>query len=184
MSNSINLTNGNGDYAIISLDEYPENPREFWDRDTVIVYDSDRYVLGDERVDAETYSLPDNVYAFPVYAYIHSGIALSISRSITALDPQGWDSGLSGYIYIPQDRVKNIDQAYEICAADIEEFASYLSGDVYTIAIYTAAGELVENTCGFYGYANAEREAQYMLGNLQRAAQEKPRQLSLFAEEV
>lgn len=151
--------------ARLMLDEWPENPREMWDHETTIVYSCDsRYVLGDEAVDPDDFVMPDNVWAFPVYAHIHSGVRLSMS------DPQdGWDSGQSGYIYISKDRVPDEARAYEICRADIAEFSAFLGEDVWGYALYRvpegedpdmvsygACEEL--NVCfGFYGYDAVQR---------------------------
>lgn len=60
-----------------------------------------RYILGNDPIDSDEFERigaevqAGQVIGLPVYAYIHSGIALSTS---SFGDP--WDSGQSGYIYI------------------------------------------------------------------------------------
>lgn len=150
-------------FAEVYLDDCPENPREMYDHDTTIVYSSSRYILGDENIPPDDFVMPDNVYAFPVYAYIHSGIALSLSRSVTDLDPQGWDNGQSGWMYIGKDKVESEEAAYCLCTAELEEFEAYLNGDVWGYSIYEGSEDADPGDCrelescgGYYGWRNVE----------------------------
>lgn len=47
----------------------------------------------------------------------------------------------------------------------IEEYDSYLRGDVYEYIIEDPNGEIVESCCGFYGYDYAEKEMKQALDN-------------------
>jgi len=136
----------------IEPDEDAENPRE-WDNLGTILYTSTGYTLGDKQLSAdeirEISHDPDNI-VLPVYAYIHSGIRLSISPFFCP-----WDSGQCGIIYCTKARaIKewgqnfNAEHVKEVLNGEIETFNSYLSGDV---AGYVISGPLCEDSCwGFY----------------------------------
>lgn len=176
-------------FAEILLDEYPENPRDMYDHDTTIVYSSSRYCLGDENIAPEDFVMPDNVYAFPVYAYVHSGVELSLSRDVTALDPQGWDSGQSGWMYISKDKAASEAEAFELCAGELNEFEAYLNGDVYGYRLYAVPDDADPDTVevdecreldscwGYYGYHWAEKEVERLLDEYEA---NEPYQLSLL----
>lgn len=167
-------------FAEILLDEYPENPRDMYDHDTTIVYSSSRYCLGDENIAPEDFVMPANVYAFPVYAYVHSGVALSLSRAVTALDPQGWDSGQSGWIYMPRDKAQSEEDAFVWCSNQIAEFEAYLNGAVYGYTIYRVpedadpdvveidACEELDSCWGYYGYDWLESEVRGLLADYEK----------------
>ena len=90
--------------------------------------------------------LYDGFWFFPVYAYIHSGVALSLSRNGYPFTC-GWNTSFKGFILV--ERVKGWswkeNQAYEIAESHIETWNIYLSGQIY--GYYSEAG-----SCGgFYG---------------------------------
>lgn len=190
MTERIIISVGGRFVAIIVQDEMAENPREMFDHDTTIVYHSSRYVLGDVDIVPEDFELPDNVWAFPVYAYIHSGTALSLSREVCAFDPQGWDSGQSGIMYISRGCVASEEEAYHLCKAELAEFEAYINGETYGYRVYRMPDgtdplfydlglcEEVEAVWGFYGYESAEAAANEAIEQLEATT---PKWLSLFA---
>ena len=84
----------------IEYDTMPKNPRAgIFENLFTLYFASNRYVSGDERI-REGYEQHDfeqsGAYlAFPVYAYIHSGVALSINPFSCP-----WDSGQIGFAVI------------------------------------------------------------------------------------
>jgi hypothetical protein len=94
---------------------------------------------------------------YPVYAYIHSGIALSLSRS-GYLFTCPWDSGLGGIMAIhPEGKRGNLD-AYKAAKSKIESYNQYFSGDVWGYIIETEDGETLDSLWGMYGHDYAEKE--------------------------
>lgn len=181
MSTRINSTFGRF-FALIDYEDYPFNPREEYDHDTVIVYHSQRYALGDVDIAPDDFELPDNVWVFPVYADIHDSIALSISNDFQGIDPGRWDSGQSGIIYVSKDICPDKAQAFRFCEAEIAEFSAYLEGDVWDYTIHRADdpdGEPLDFSWGFYGYDNCKKAAEEMLAECEK----EPRWLSLLGME-
>ena len=157
----------------IKYDDSAENPRIEWENFTEIHCCSTRYYLGEknhsswEECDAairEAKKRGDLV--FKVFAYIHSGIALSI-ESFHGRLPQGhaqFDSGQSGYIVVKRkDMLENWgtgkknrwtkalrEKAYEIAKQDIKVLTSWVNGEVYGYDIDDGEGD----SC--YGYYEVE----------------------------
>ena len=141
----------------IKADTCPMNPREDSCHSSVIIYSSHRYLLGDKRVEQGTeVSTRDNI-VLPVYAYIHSGVALNTTGFSCP-----WDSGQSGFIYENKAEirkefgVKRISpklrkQVENRMKAEIEVFSKYLNGEVYGFVIEDEQGEEVDSCWGFFG---------------------------------
>ena len=81
----------------------------------------------------------------PLYAYIHSGVRLSLS-------PFGcrWDSGQVGWVVkkpsISQDRLKSY----------VERWDTYASGEVYEVLIMDSRGDTIESCGNLYGDEDVE----------------------------
>lgn len=154
----------NGKRVEIDYDPDPESPRE-WDNLGTILYTSARYTLGDKRTTSEeirdTFERKD-VIAFPVYAYIHSGTALSLSPFSCP-----WDSGQCGIIFCTREAAlkklgrkrltrKGLATIRKIFQGEIETYADYLDGNVYGYRI-----EPNGDSCwGFYGLEYCEESAR------------------------
>ena len=92
----------------------------------------------------------NNYYIFPVDAYIHSGVNLSLANTKNYPDRK-WDVSTTGYILVKKDMVKsteNLDankildfpnhletRAKEYAEGLIETWNQYLSGDVYMFKV-------------------------------------------------
>lgn len=89
----------------------------------------------------------EDCYVFPVYAYIHSGVALYLSkRTAMNYDPTGFDVSMKGFVVIKKsDNLSNQHDAYERAHALIKSYNIYLSGEVYG---YTSN---ISSCWGFYG---------------------------------
>jgi hypothetical protein len=85
---------------------------------------------------------------FPLQAYIHSGVALSLGAFSCP-----WDSGQVGYVLIKLSEVGE-GMARQCAEGLVETWNQYLSGDVWGYSITDSDGEEVEHgSCwGFYGY--------------------------------
>ena len=141
----------------IKLDQCPQNPRENYDHSSVILYSSHRYLLGDKRVEQGTeVSHRDNI-VLPVYAFIHSGVALNTTGFSCP-----WDSGQCGYIYEDKKAIREEFGVKRISPklrktiedrmrAEVEEFSKYLNGEVYGFVIENEEGEEEDSCWGFFG---------------------------------
>ena len=150
-------------YATIEQDEDAQAPD--WYESVKIAYrKSSRYVLGnhgvsiDEMQEIEEKVKSGELVGLPVYAYVHSGVALSTSPFG---DP--WDSGQSGFVFAdPKRMAKEFGEDFdfkEILESAVKDLNTYLQGDVYAITIYVD-GESVECIGGFYGLDYAKQEAK------------------------
>ncbi len=154
----------------ICYDECGESPRE-WDNITEIHYHSSRYTLGDtnwyNKIDEYDAMLRkakrQGDLVIPMFAYIHSGIALSLQSFYGRL-PQGhaeFDSGRAGTVIVRRKDILDnwgtgkkkritkamLESAYNSAKGDIETLNQYFSGEVYGYSIDD--GE--ESCWGFYG---------------------------------
>ena len=141
----------------VKLDFNPTNPREDCEHSSVIIYSSTRYLLGDKRVEQGTeVSTVDNI-VLPVYAYIHSGTALSTTPFSCP-----WDSGQCGFIYEDKEAIRKEFGVKRISPklrkrienrmkSEIELFDQYINGEVYGFVIKDDEGEVVDSCWGFYG---------------------------------
>ena len=107
----------------------PDNDYQ-WDRDDdikIAYLAKSRYCLGTEAVtESRMAEIRDGVHSgdlvgLPVFAYVHSGVALSTTEFS---DP--WDSGRSGFVY-SEDKSVTHDQLRRYLAA----FNQCLAGDVW-----------------------------------------------------
>ncbi len=73
-------------------------------------------------------------YIFPVSAYIHSGVSLSLHYSFPG-DGAGWDTSHVGAVLVKKDEAKKKKDAYRIAEATIETWNDCLSGNVYGYVI-------------------------------------------------
>ena len=147
----------------IRQDEDSESPNEWGDEDLFLVYDHRQFTVkregfnvvsiyhwiyakeivksGDdvdgnyqEEMDGSTEL--NNYFIFPVEAYIHSGVSLSL---FSGTKQCGWDSSVSGYILVSRttqiatDDYTSVpeDKAKEYAEGLIETWNTYLSGDVW-----------------------------------------------------
>ena len=90
----------------------------------------------------------------PVYAYVHSGVALSTGGFSCP-----WDSGCVGLIWCTFDRAREEygddaqahERARKYLIGEIETLDTYYRGNVYGFTIEDADGEHVDSCWGFYG---------------------------------
>ena len=117
-----------------------ENPRDMYDHLGVMLYNSSRYILGDEQMDTrEMESIIEDAYAcLPTYAYIHGGVTMN-----TEAFRSTWDSGQCGYIYTtlerlteagfgsPEHPIPTVETVETWLKQEVAEFDRWLRGEVY-----------------------------------------------------
>jgi len=143
----------------IWFDEYyNENPNE-WDEGVQLVfYHRDFWVESDiiskmelkNWFEGEAIDQQHDYWIFPVSAYIHSRVALSLSDCFME-DPGGWDTSTAGAILISKREAETRQDAFKRAQDEIKTWNDILSGQVFR---YTIDGE-----GGVCGYIGDEKEA-------------------------
>src|SRR5574343_179268 len=150
-------------YATVEQDEDAQAPD--WYESVKIAYRKGiRYTLGNHGVTvAEMQEIEEKIKSgelvgLPVYAYVHSGVALSTSPFG---DP--WDSGQSGFVFAdPKRMAEEFGEDFdfkEILESAVKDLNTYLQGDVYVIRVFVD-GKDVECVGGLYGLDYAKQEAK------------------------
>lgn len=179
----------NGYRITIFYDIDPINPRdrEYQERfGTLAVYPHRNYALGDEEIDPdgirELQKCKQNVI-LPLYFYDHSVQAMSTRSFRGRAHHADWDSGFCGIAYITREEWqaehpewKNLTKKRQAkleayLDATVEEYSSYLQGEVYGYEITEidydedgeeVEGEVIDSCWGFIGditYCKSEAEA-------------------------
>ena len=164
---------------LIKQDSFAENP-DIDSDDLFLVYDHrdfcverkefyppeiNDYLNGDTDYDFS------NFWIFPVYAYIHSGVNLSLSHN-----GDKWDTSMRGYVLVNKNIREDFNEELAKNYAEdlIKEWNMYLSGDVYELEIYKfdtcdhcghKEETLIQFITGIYGYDEAEQLAKEYIDN-------------------
>ena len=155
--------------AVLEYDELCQGPEEFGMLGKIYYLNKSRYrlgtapVSGDEMGEISLKIEQGALIGLPVYAYVHSGVALA-----TTPFSCGFDSGLSGFIACtPEDacawygnEMANTE-ILEVLRNEVEEFSKFLAGDVYVIKILVD-GEEKDVVGGYYGFDYAVTCAKEM----------------------
>ena len=188
MESTYNLANGRS--LVIEQDEDSMNPRkdfeplgtfagkhrryDIFDVEIEDVYDLAREVaktcgqkdalflnsaLEDERVGEEEMlaKIEKVAVLLPVYMYDHSGITLATTPFSCR-----WDSGMVGWIFISNDKIRNeygvknitkktVERMRWYLNGEIKVLDAYVRGDVYGYRILDAEGEEEHACWGFFG---------------------------------
>lgn len=108
----------------------------------------------------------NSLIGLPVWAYVHSATVLRAANANPFTCP--WDSGQSGWVYVPRKvalttygatrLTKGLrERIYSVLKAEVETFSQYLNGEVYGWKVLVD-GEEVEACWGCYGYDYAREE--------------------------
>lgn len=158
-------------------DPDPESPAE-WDNLGEITYNkAARTVLGthprsaDEDGEIARLVRDGKAIGIPVWAYVHSGATIKATYD----NPFGcpWDSGRSGWVWVPVDKVlkeysrkamskKLREQVLEILRGEVETFDQYLRGDVYGYVI-EHDGKKLDSCWGMYGLDDTVSDVNALL---------------------
>ena len=185
----------------IRQDEDCESPNDWGDEDLFLVYDHRQFTVkrkGFEPQDIYESGLAyeEEHWIFPVEAYIHSGVSLSL---FSGTKQCRWDSSVSGYVLVSKEEFKDLETATKAAEGLIETWNQYLSGDVWgfivekpnttysiskedfdtliTTGTFTSDNflkvidvedewEEVDSCWGFYGQDAAINEAKLVIDNL------------------
>ncbi|MGA3116531.1 MAG: hypothetical protein ABSF90_19080 [Syntrophobacteraceae bacterium] len=153
-------------------DEDAPNPREEFDHLGTMVCFHRRYNLGDRhefRSPGEfmEFLKEEKPICLPLYLFVHSGATMSTeSDRFRACDPQGWDWGMLGYIYVTKENVRTeynvnrvsrkiLEKVTKLLQSEVQEYDHYLTGNVYGYEITKEerqAGKVIDSCWGFFGY--------------------------------
>ena len=158
----------------IEQDPDPIDPRE-WDNLGTLVCYSRCHSIGDKHEFSsqeafkewlDGYENKNNVILLPIYLLDHSGITISTNpEKFRACDPQGWDWGCVGVIYVTKERIKKeyslkrnvtkktLAKVLDVLRDEVETYDQYLTGDVYGYNVESPkGGEIDDGSCwGFFG---------------------------------
>ena len=94
------------------------------------------------------------VYALPVFSYIHGSVQLSTTPFSCP-----WDSGRSGIAIASKRDFKDEAEAHRCIRSVIDEFNHYLNGDVWGYVITDEGGCELGSCWGMYGSDYCKEEA-------------------------
>jgi hypothetical protein len=148
----------------VEPDDYAPDPRGDGCVDRMLCWHR-RYSLGDKnpyktsRDFWDDMELQDGIFALrKVYMLDHSG--LRFSHEPFACDPQGWDSGVIGVIFITKDDARKVygdlsdeakRQADQGLIDEIKEYDRYHNTEYYGYYIEGGEGETLDASGGYYG---------------------------------
>lgn len=157
----------------ICRDEYSQSPDDWGNIESFLVYDHRQFCIRRKGFDpTEIFEhcqiakrmFYKGFYVFPVYAYIHSDVSLSLGNSSYPFNDR-WDTSMKGFVLV--ERMKGIwDKKKAIAVAEsiVNEWNMYLCGDVWG---YTSD---FGSCWGFYGesgkgqmLSEAKAEIDYFL---------------------
>ena len=117
-----------------------ESPDAWGNDDVFLVYDHRQFYVQRDGFDPdnifnnmeEGFKLFDGYWVFPLYAYIHSGVSLSLGRNKYPFTC-GFDTSFKGFVLVKRQAKWSYkeNQAYKIAESLVETWNIYLSGEVY-----------------------------------------------------
>ena len=131
----------------IHTDEDPESPSQ-WGDDNLFLTGFHRqfHVQRKGFTEKVTKEQSKQFWVFPLYAYIHSGVSLSLGEFSCP-----WDSGQVGWVYVAKEEWRLQKSARKAAEGLVESWNSYLSGEVYGYIIRDDEGIDLDSCWGFLG---------------------------------
>lgn len=156
--------------AKIIQDEMAESPSAWINKDIFLVSghrDFYEPFPGEKGIDTQAYEKGYGEYKkthriFPLEAYIHSGVRLSLAGEGNFPDRQ-WDVSTVGSVFVSKLEYNTKEIARKAALSLIEEWNMYLSGDVYGVVIEDEDGNEIDYCWGYYGLEYAKIMAEEML---------------------
>ena len=170
MSDAVEKFKVDGLEVSIYESEFAESP-DNWDNDAAFIVTTDNSYFTSIpeglHVSAIVNGAIDGVWensdgrkfnVFPLNAYIHSGVALSLGNEYPFNCP--WDSGKIGVVLVSNsDADIPADKRHEVARSIVEIWNQYLSGDVWDYTV-ERDGETIESCCGIYGFEDCKEQAK------------------------
>lgn len=110
----------------------------------------------DEDYKESARELNKKYHIFPLAAYIHSGVRLSLGRDqFRGRLPQGhyeFDTCTLGAVFVEKSEVRNRSKAEKNAAGLVDTWNDYLAGNVYGYRVrHEGEDDDIESVWGFYG---------------------------------
>lgn len=164
-------------YAFYKVtDDEPLSPNRYENDDIFLVnYHRDFYVESKNIVKKddianwyhkETIPQQKEYAIFKLSCLVHSGVWLSLESNF-ALDPQGWDTSHVGVVLVKKSVWKTKKEQIAAAKSLVDEWNTYLSGDVYGIVqeVFDKNKKMISSgECwGFYRSDYADEEIKNLL---------------------
>lgn len=140
MSNLIETIHYQGFDIEFRYDEDAQSPDDWGNDDAFLVYDHRQFYVERKgfapediyEAISEGKKIYEGYYVFPVYAYIHSGVALSLGNNSYPFTCP-WDTSMKGFCLVKRTKgwTWTNKKAYEAAKSIIADWNQYLSGDVW-----------------------------------------------------
>lgn len=128
-------------------DENCASPQEWGDDSLFLVsFHRDFSVITDDIKDMDDLNEIKDYWQIPLYAYIHSGVSLSISRDKYPYNDR-WDSCQVGVVLASKKEFKTMQEAVEASSGLVKNWNDYLSGNVWGYIV----DEIGASCYGYYG---------------------------------
>ena len=150
----------------ITQNNFADYPDTYSD-DLFLIYDHRDFSIKKEKFEpsdiAENPKDYDDFFIYPVFAYIHSGVSLSLSHN-----GDKWDTSMRGYVLVNKSEFSE-ENARSNALNLIEQWNMYLSGDIYDVVIYESIKcpecshieyKEIDSMWEVYGYDEAEQVAK------------------------
>lgn len=158
MNNSLDVIEYRGYKINVFQDEMAESPDNWGNDDCFLIYDHRQFSVQRKGFDPDEVNefwvrtkgarLYDGYRIYPVFAYIHSGVSLSLGRNTYPFTCP-WDTSMKGFVLVKRQKGWTYTEraSRKVAQSVINEWNDYLSGNVYG---YTIDG--LDDSCwGFYG---------------------------------
>lgn len=135
-----------------------QSPNKWGNDDAFLVYDHRDFWVKRDGFDPQDIwdamqdkhnqrKLYDGYWVYPLYAYIHSGVSLSLGKNSYPFTCP-WDTSMKGFVLIRRDKGTWSEvKARRVALSVVEEWNQYLGGEVYGYNHNAEAG----SCWGFYG---------------------------------
>jgi hypothetical protein len=151
-----------GKYKIeVVQDEDPQSPDDWGNDDAFVVYDHGQFDVrrkGFEPRDIFDHiqkvkrGFYDGYYVFVLYAYIHSGVVLSVGSH--NFPDARWDVSSTGFVLVKRQKgwTWRRKTAFKVAESITEDWNQFLSGGVYGYKVTDTETDTEVDSCwGFYG---------------------------------
>lgn len=126
-----------GYYYNIEQDYFCEEPNEY--DNLFLVFSHKQFMVGVNSFEPiDIYTNPEDYqdyFIFPVFAYIHSGVSLSLTNKTYPFNDK-WDVSMNGFVLVSKDLTEYEEEAMSYAENLIISWNQYLLGDIHRLLIY------------------------------------------------
>lgn len=162
----------------VEQDRDSESP-DTWDSEGMFLvsFHDDLWIVRDDIKKVKDLEGLDQYEIFNVKLYDHSGISLALTESAEGQQypfTDQWDvSSNCVFVLIGRNAQPWAETSQEAAQSIIDEWNTYLSGDVYGYEIRDSSGGVLESCWGIYGNDVALKEAKEMVDSLPKTREVK-----------